>query len=72
MGQPVSGPGFHAWPVPKGNDDLLNYLNQFVAHLRSTGKLAELQTKWFGTAFTDLPKEPIKSFDQYKKLAGMQ
>ena len=72
MGQPVSGPGFHAWPVPKGNDDLLNYLNQFVAHLRSTGKLAELQTKWFGTAFPDLPKEPIKSFDQYKKLAGMQ
>ena len=72
MGQPVSGPGFHAWPVPKGNEDLLNYLNQFVAHLRSTGKLAELQTKWFGTAFPDLPKEPIKSFDQYKKLAGIQ
>lgn len=72
MGQPVSGAGFHAWPVPKGNDDLLNYLNQFVAHLRSTGKLAELQTKWFGTAFPDLPKEPIKSFDQYKKLAGMK
>ena len=72
MGQPVSGAGFHAWPVPKGNDDLLNYLNQFVAHLRSTGKLAELQTKWFGTAFPDLPKEPIKSFDQFKKLAGMQ
>ena len=72
MGQPVSGAGFHAWPVPKGNDDLLNYLNQFVAHLRSTGKLAELQTKWFGAAFPDLPKEPIKSFDQYKKLAGMQ
>lgn len=72
MGQPVSGAGFHAWPVPKGNDELLNYLNQFVAHLRSSGKLAELQTKWFGTAFPDLPKEPIKSFDQYKKLAGMQ
>ena len=72
MGQPVSGAGFHAWPVPKGNDELLNYLNQFVAHLRSSGKLAELQTKWFGTAFPNLPKEPIKSFDQYKKLAGMQ
>lgn len=72
MGQPVSGPGFHAWPVPKGNDELLNYLNEFVAHLRSSGKLAELQTKWFGTAFPDLPKVPIKSFDQYKKLAGMQ
>lgn len=72
MGEPVSGPGFHAWPVPRGNDDLLNYLNEFVAHLRSSGKLAELQTKWFGTAFPDLPKEPIKSFDQYKKLAGLE
>ncbi|HKO67333.1 MAG TPA: transporter substrate-binding domain-containing protein [Burkholderiaceae bacterium] len=71
IGQPVSGAGFHAWPVPKGNDDLLNYLNEFVAHLRTTGKLAELQTKWFGTAFPDLPKEPIKSFSQYKKLAGI-
>ena len=72
MGEPVSGSGFHAWPVPKGNEELLNYLNEFVAYLRSSGKLAELQTKWFGTAFPDLPKEPIKSFDQFKKLAGMQ
>lgn len=72
MGEPVSGDGFHAWPVPKANEDLLNYLNAFVAHLRSTGKLAELQQKWFGTAFPDLPKEPIKSFDQYKKLAHIQ
>ena len=72
MGEPVSGDGFHAWPVPKANEDLLNYLNAFVAHLHSTGKLAELQQKWFGTAFPDLPKEPIKSFDQYKKLARIQ
>lgn len=71
-GEPVSGPGFHAWPVPKGNEELLNYLNDFVAHLRSSGKLAELQTKWFGTAFPDLPKEPIKSYDQYKKLTGIE
>jgi polar amino acid transport system substrate-binding protein len=72
MGQPVSGAGFHAWPVPKGNVDLLQYLNEFVAHLRKTGKLAELQQKWFGTQFPDLPTEPILSFEQYKKLAGIE
>lgn len=72
IGQPVSGAGFHAWPVPKGNEDLLAYLTEFVAHLRKTGKLAELQKKWFGTAFPDLPTEPIRSFEQYKKLAGLE
>jgi polar amino acid transport system substrate-binding protein len=72
MGQPVSGAGFHAWPVPKDNVDLLQYLNEFVAHLRKTGKLAELQQKWFGTQFPHLPTEPILSFEQYKKLAGIQ
>jgi polar amino acid transport system substrate-binding protein len=72
MGQPVSGAGFHAWPVPKGNDDLLNYLTEFVAHLRKSGKLAELQQKWFGTTFPNLPTTPIRSYEQYKKLAGLE
>lgn len=72
IGQPVSGAGFHAWPVPKGNEELLAYLTQFVAHLRQTGKLAELQKKWFGTTFPDLPAQPIRSFEQYKKLAGLE
>jgi polar amino acid transport system substrate-binding protein len=72
IGQPVSGAGFHAWPVPKGNDELLAYLGEFVAHLRKSGKLAELQKKWFGTAFPDLPTQPIRSFEQYKKLAGLE
>lgn len=71
IGQPVSGAGFHAWPVPKGNDDLLAYLGEFIAHLRKSGKLAELQKRWFGTAFPDLPTQPIRSFEQYKKLAGL-
>lgn len=72
MGQPVSGAGFHAWPVPHGNEDLLNYLTEFVGHLRKSGKLAELQQKWFGTTFPSLPTTPIRSYDQYKKLAGLE
>ena len=54
------------------NATALAYLSEFVAHLRKTGKLAELQKKWFGTTFPDLPSEPIRSFEQYKKLAGLE
>jgi len=70
LGEATAGLGFIAWPVAKGNDDLLNYLAGFVAHMRDTGKLAELQTKWFGKSFPELPKESIKSVEQFKALTG--
>lgn len=71
LGEPVSGPGFHAYPVPKGNEDLLEFLNAFVLELKSSGKLAELQEKWFGTSFPDLPETTIKSYEQYQELTGL-
>jgi polar amino acid transport system substrate-binding protein len=70
LGEATSGLGFIAWPVKKGNEDLLNYLAGFVAHLRDTGKLAELQEKWFGKSFPDLPKESITSVGQFEQLIG--
>ena len=70
LGEPVSGPGFHAYPVSKGNEDLLEYLNGFIAHLYKTGKLAELQEKWFGRAFPDLPRQSIKSVEEFKMLTA--
>jgi polar amino acid transport system substrate-binding protein len=54
-GQPVSGKSFPAWAVAKGNKELLDFLNGFIAKMKETGKFAELQTKWFGEAFPDLP-----------------
>ena len=54
-GQPVSGKSFPAWAVAKGNKELLEYLNGFIAKMKETGKFAELQKKWFGEAFPDLP-----------------
>ena len=72
LGEATSGLGFIAWPVKKGNDDLLNYLAGFISHMRDTGKLAELQTKWFGKSFPDLPKEPIKTVDQFRGLIGAE
>lgn len=70
LGEATAGLGFIAWPIKKGNDKLLDYLAGFVAHMRDTGKLAELQTKWFGTSFPELPKESIKSVEQFKALTG--
>jgi polar amino acid transport system substrate-binding protein len=70
MGEPVSGPGFHAYPVPEGNPELLEYISDFVLHLRDSGKLAELQEKWFGQAFPDLPREPITSVEKFDALTA--
>lgn len=68
IGEPVTGPGFHAYPVPKGNEDLLEYVNGFIDHLYETGRLAELQEKWFGRAFPDLPRVSITSIEQFEEL----
>ena len=70
LDEPTSGMGFIAWPVAKGNTALLEYLSVFVNHLRDTGKLAELQKKWLGQAFDNLPREPITSVEQFKQLTA--
>ncbi|ANO33558.1 amino acid ABC transporter substrate-binding protein [Vibrio breoganii] len=71
-GEAVSGPGFVSWPVPKDNPELLAYLTEFFVHLKETGRLAELQEKWFGESFEDLPMEAIVSVEQYHKLTAVQ
>lgn len=70
-GIPVSGPGFAAWPMPKNSPELLKFLTGFMDKVRGNGRLAALQTKWFGEAFPDMPKEPITNVEQFHKLAGM-
>jgi polar amino acid transport system substrate-binding protein len=55
IGQPVSGKSFPAWAVKKGNGELLAYMNEFIAKQKASGKFAELQKKWFGQEFSDLP-----------------
>ncbi len=70
MGEPVSGPGFHAYPVPKGNEELLEFINGFILNLRESGKLAELQEKWFGQSFPELPTKPIKSIEDYQAMTA--
>ena len=55
VGQAVSGPSFPAWAVAKDNAELLAFLNEFIAKEKASGRFAELQKKWFGQDFPDLP-----------------
>jgi polar amino acid transport system substrate-binding protein len=55
LGQAVSGKSFPAWAVAKGNTELLNFLNGFIAKEKETGRFTELQKKWFGESFPNLP-----------------
>src|ERR1700744_5141345 len=55
LAQPVSGKSFPAWAVAKGNTELLNFLNGFIAKQKESGRFAELQKKWFGDSFPNLP-----------------
>jgi polar amino acid transport system substrate-binding protein len=70
LGEATSNTGYVGWPVAKGNKALLNYLTDFANHLRETGKLAELQKKWLGQSYDNLPREPITSVEQLAKLTA--
>ncbi|MEH2486380.1 transporter substrate-binding domain-containing protein [Bradyrhizobium sp. AZCC 2230] len=55
VGQAVSGPSFPAWAVAKDNAELVEFLNGFIAKEKENGRFAELQRKWFGESFPNLP-----------------
>src|SRR6202022_1620746 len=55
VGQAVSGKSFPAWAVAKDNKELVDFLNGFIAKEKESGRFAELQKKWFGETFPDLP-----------------
>lgn len=71
-GVAVSGDGFAGWPIAKSSPELLGFMTGFMDDIRASGRLAELQKKWFGEAFPDLPKAPIRSVEQFHQLAGIQ
>jgi len=55
MGEAVSKHSYHAWALKRGNNELRDYVNQFLAEQRKNGNLSKLQEKWLGKAFPDLP-----------------
>lgn len=71
QGPAVSGPGYVSWPIPKNSPELLEFMTEFLAEMRDSGRLAELQETWFGESFPDLPQEPLTSVEQFHELAGI-
>jgi polar amino acid transport system substrate-binding protein len=55
VGEAVAAPGYAAWPVKKGNVELLALINQFLAQERASGELVALQKKWLGSEMPDMP-----------------
>lgn len=47
---------YMSWAVRKEDEDLLKLINEEILQMKKSGKLKELQEKWFGTSW-DLPDE---------------
>lgn len=62
LGQPVSSKTYVAWGVAKGNREVLDYLNNFLARERQNGDIAALQQKWFGTVFPEPPAHFVSEY----------
>lgn len=63
LGQPIEPRSYAAWPVQKGNQVVLEYLNQFMAEVRANGELKRLQQLWLKRTF-DLPDKPLLPGDR--------
>jgi hypothetical protein len=55
VGEAVAAPADAAWPVKKGNAELLALINQFLTQERGNGELFALQNKWLGVEMPDMP-----------------
>ena len=57
LGEAVVPKAYQGWAVRKGNKELRDFLNQFLAEQRKNGTMSKLQEKWLGRTFSDLPWE---------------
>jgi polar amino acid transport system substrate-binding protein len=55
LGQAIAKPVYIAWALKKGNTDTLKLIDDALLALRQNGKMYELQQKWFGVTFKDMP-----------------
>jgi polar amino acid transport system substrate-binding protein len=55
LGQAIAKPVYIAWALKKGNTETVKLIDDAMLGLRKSGKLYELQQKWFGTTFKDMP-----------------
>jgi polar amino acid transport system substrate-binding protein len=55
IGQPIGKPTYIAWAVKKGNADVLKMVDGILLELRKNGQMYELQQKWLGATYKDMP-----------------
>lgn len=55
LGTAISAPAHKAWAVKKGNEDVLKVVNDAMIKIRESGKMYELQKKWFGLSYENMP-----------------
>jgi polar amino acid transport system substrate-binding protein len=58
VGEPIGRKSYIAWAVDKGNRELLDFVNGFLAEQKANGTFAQLQRK-YGLQFTRLPDRPF-------------
>lgn len=59
LGERVSRKSYAGWAVKKGDQDLLNLLNDFLLSLKDQNELKPLQEKWLKISFENLPTQPL-------------
>jgi polar amino acid transport system substrate-binding protein len=58
VGEAVSKPTYIAWPLLKGNTELLALMNEFLLGARKDGSMYPLQKKYFDTTYEHMPEAP--------------
>ena len=61
VGEAVSKPTYIAWPLVKGNTELLALMNEFLLGARKDGSMYALQKKYFDTTYEHMPEVPTAS-----------
>ncbi|HVZ51663.1 MAG TPA: transporter substrate-binding domain-containing protein [Pseudolabrys sp.] len=57
LGEGIAKPVYIAWAMKKGNTDLAKLIDAAIIAAKKSGKMAELQMKWFGTSFKEMPDD---------------
>jgi polar amino acid transport system substrate-binding protein len=57
LGHAVGKPVYIAWALKKGNTDTAKLIDDALMATRKSGKMYELQKKWFGTTFEQMPAD---------------
>jgi polar amino acid transport system substrate-binding protein len=56
LGEGIAKPVYVAWAMKKGNTEFAKVIDDALIATRKSGKMYELQEKWFGTSFKDMPE----------------